>query len=85
MTEPPPQRMTDDQLATIADAFANLLALLRDADPGDKAELYSRIGLRMTYRSEPETAIAEVVTPAMDRVFDRCPRGDLNPHALYGH
>jgi hypothetical protein len=74
LTEAPPQRMTADQLDAIADAFRDLLALLRDADPRDKAELYSRLGLRMTYRPGRETVIAEVVTPAT-RVFDWCPRG----------
>ncbi len=73
--------MTTDQIGTIADAFHDLLRLLRDADPRDNAELYSRIGLRMTYRRGPETLIAEVCTPASSRVFDWCPRGDLNPHA----
>jgi hypothetical protein len=29
--------------------------------------------------------IAEVISPAIDGVLDVCPRGDLNPHALYGH
>ncbi len=80
LTEAPPQRMPSDQLDAIAEAFSDLFTLLRDADPRDKAELYSRIGLRMTYRPGPETVIAEVVTPANARVFDWCPRGDLNPH-----
>jgi site-specific DNA recombinase len=70
--------MTDAQLATIADAFGSLLDLLRHADPRGKAELYSRIGLRMTYQPGAETMIAEVVTPAINRVFDGCPRGDTN-------
>jgi len=65
--------MTDDQLDAIAAAFGSLFALLRDADPRDKAEPYARIGLRMTYRPGPETMIAEVVTPAIG-VFDGCPR-----------
>ncbi|WP_092546296.1 recombinase family protein [Actinoplanes derwentensis] len=81
LTEAPPQRMTTDQIDAIAEAFDDLFRLLRDADPRDKAELYSRIGLRMTYRPGPETLIAEVCTPASSRVFDWCPRGDLNPHA----
>jgi hypothetical protein len=34
-----PQRMTDDQIAAIVDAMGGLLALLRDADPRDKAEI----------------------------------------------
>ncbi|GAA4955939.1 recombinase family protein [Actinoplanes utahensis] len=81
LTEVPPQRMTTDQIDAIAEAFNDLFRLLRDAEPRDKAELYSRIGLRMTYRPGPETLIAEVSTPASSRVFDWCPRGDLNPHA----
>ena len=60
------------------DAFNDLL---RDVDPRDKAQLYSRISLRMACRPSPETLIAEVATPASSRVFDWCPRGDLNPHA----
>nr|WP_242625355.1 recombinase family protein [Krasilnikovia cinnamomea] len=79
LTEAPPQRMTGDQLDTIADAFNDLFRLLRDADPRDKAELYSRIGLRLTYQPGPETMIAEVVTPANSRVFDWCPRIDTHP------
>jgi hypothetical protein len=31
--------MTDDQIAAIVDAMGGLLALLRDADPRDKAEI----------------------------------------------
>jgi site-specific DNA recombinase len=45
LTEAPPQRMPSDQLDAIAEAFTDLFRLLRDADPRDKAELYSRIGL----------------------------------------
>jgi site-specific DNA recombinase len=81
LTEAPPQRMTADQLDAIAEAFNDLLGLLRGADPPDKAELYSRLGLRMTYQPGPEIVNAEVGTPANARVFDWCPRGDLNPHA----
>jgi site-specific DNA recombinase len=81
LTEAPPQRMSDDQLDAIAEAFKDLLGLLRGADPRDRAELYSRIGLRMTYQPGPETVMAEVCTPADLRVFDMCPEGDLNPHA----
>ncbi|GAA0577187.1 recombinase family protein [Paractinoplanes ferrugineus] len=81
LTEAPPQRMPTEQLDAIAEAFKDLLSLLRDADPRDRAELYSRLGLRMTYQPGPETLMAEVATPADLRVFDMCPEGDLNPHA----
>ena len=67
--------MSADQIDAIAEAVNGLFRLLRDADPRDKAELYSRISLRTTYRPGPETLIAEVCTSANDlRVFDWCPR-----------
>ncbi|MBL7255943.1 recombinase family protein [Paractinoplanes lichenicola] len=81
LTEAPPQRMGSDQLDAIADAFNDLFRLLRAADPQDRAELYSRIGLRLTYKPGSETLMAEVATPADLRVFNTCPEGDLNPHA----
>jgi hypothetical protein len=45
-----------------------LHALLQDADPLDKAEIYARIGLRLTYKPGTETAIAEVTSTAIDGV-----------------
>jgi hypothetical protein len=71
--------MATDQRDAIAEAFKDLLGLLLDADPRDRAELYSRLGLRMTYQPGPETVIAEVHTPADLRVFDMCPEPELNP------
>ncbi|MGA5300062.1 hypothetical protein ACPCHT_09055 [Nucisporomicrobium flavum] len=40
--------MTSEELEAIADAFNDLFKLLRDADPRDKVELYSRMGLGPT-------------------------------------
>ena len=85
LTEAPPQRMSSDRLDAIAEAFKDLSELLRDADPRDKAELNSRIGLQLTYKSGPETLIAEVATPANDRVFDWCPEGDTNQYPIHTH
>ncbi|MDI6105696.1 recombinase family protein [Actinoplanes sp. NEAU-A12] len=77
----PPQRLNEGQITAIVDGLGSLLAVLRAADPRDKAELYSRIGLRMTYRPGLETLKAEVVSDDFGRVLNVCPRGDLNPHA----
>jgi site-specific DNA recombinase len=82
LTGAPPQRMSAGQIDAIAEAFDDLFRLLRDADPRDKAELYSRIGLRMAYRPGPETLIAEVSTPASSRVFDWCPMIDTNEYHM---
>ena len=77
--------MSEDQIAEIVEALGGLLGLLKTADRRDRAEIYSRIGLRMTYRPDTETVLAEVVSNDLDCVPKWCPRGDLNPHALYGH
>jgi site-specific DNA recombinase len=76
-----PARMTEDQIGKIVEGLGGLLGLLRDADPRDRAEVYARIGLRLTYQPGTKTVIAEVTAPAINRVDDMCPRGDLNPHA----
>ncbi|MEV4709309.1 recombinase zinc beta ribbon domain-containing protein [Actinoplanes sp. NPDC049316] len=81
VSEAPPQRLNDDQIAAIVDGLGSLLTVLRGADPRDKAELYSRIGLRMTYKPGPKTLKAEIVSTDLGRVLNVCPRGDLNPHA----
>ena len=81
LTDAPPQRMTEDQIAAIVDAFGGLLGHLKRADQQDRAEIYTRIGLEMTYRPGTETVIAEVRSNEINRVPVWCPRGDLNPHA----
>jgi site-specific DNA recombinase len=80
---PKSARMTEDQIGEIVEGLGGLLGLLRGADPADRAEVYARIGLRLTYRPGPETVIAEVISPAINGVDDVCPRGDLNPHVWH--
>ncbi|HZO65990.1 MAG TPA: recombinase family protein [Kribbellaceae bacterium] len=76
----PPQRLNEDQIAAIVDGLGTLLGILRAADPRDKAEVYSRIGLRMTYAPGPETIKAEVVSDDLGRVLNVCPRGNTNQY-----
>ena len=42
--------MTGEQIASIVTALGDILAVLRAADPADKAEIYSQLGLRLTYQ-----------------------------------
>ena len=54
--------MTKDQIAAIvADLsdLSDLLAVLQDADPADKAEIYTRLRLRLTYKPQDSTIRAE--------------------------
>jgi site-specific DNA recombinase len=72
------QRLTEDQIAKIVEGLGGLLALLHNADPLDRTEIYARVGLQMTYRPGTETVIAEVISPAIDGVLDVCPT-DTDP------
>jgi site-specific DNA recombinase len=76
LTEAPPERMNEDQIAVIVEALGGLLGLLKGANRSDRAEIYSRIGLRMTYRPGTETMLAEVVSSDLDGVPTWCPRTD---------
>jgi site-specific DNA recombinase len=51
-------------------ALSDLTGLLRDADPVDKAELYGRMGLMLTYHPEKRTVEARV-QPDLHRMCRR--------------
>jgi site-specific DNA recombinase len=54
----PKQGMSRDEIASIVNGLADLLAVLRDADLADKAEIYSQLGLRLTYQPDgPEPIV----------------------------
>jgi site-specific DNA recombinase len=54
----PQQGMSRDEIASIVNGLADLLAALRDAEPTDKAEIYSQLGLRLTYEPDgPEPIV----------------------------
>jgi hypothetical protein len=72
----PPQRLNENQTAAIVDGLGGLATVLREAEPRDKAELYSRIGLRMTYKLGAKTLKAEIISDDLGRVLNVCPRGD---------
>jgi site-specific DNA recombinase len=51
--------MSREEIASVVAALSDLLAVLRDADPADKAEIYAQLGLRLTYRPQDKTVRAE--------------------------
>ncbi len=57
------RRMTRDEIRGLVDAFGGLLRVLRDADPGDKLEVYRQLGLRLTYSHDNHTVLAEARPP----------------------
>jgi site-specific DNA recombinase len=56
----PAQPPADGQIDAIATAYGKLLGRLQHAEPHHKADLYSRLGLRMTHRPGPHTINLEI-------------------------
>ena len=79
-----PRRLIREEIATVITAINDVMAVLRDADPASKAELYGQLELRLTYHPAPRTVTARADLRRSCTELS-CPRGDLNPHALYGH
>jgi len=52
--------MRRSQIADLVRALSDIVAVLRDADPDDKAEVYRQLGLRLTYQTETQTVRAAV-------------------------
>jgi site-specific DNA recombinase len=79
-----PARLTSEEISAMVNAITDIVTLLGNADPADKAELYSQLGLRLTYNPGPRTVTCRAEI-GRSCTKGSCPRGDLNPHALLGH
>jgi hypothetical protein len=71
----PKQTMTTDEITAIVNGLADLLLVLREAEPADKTEIYSRLGLRLTYQPDgPEPIVrteVSVMSPVQHWSFER--------------
>jgi len=52
------------------------MRVLKDADPADKAEIYSQLGLTLTYHPNEKRVVAEA-RPASIVYVGACPRTEL--------
>jgi site-specific DNA recombinase len=72
--------MFDNQgeIESIVTALADLLGVLRDADPADKADIYTRLSLKLTYQPADQVVRTEVnmISAAKHWVFESV-RGGL--------
>ena len=61
MKRPTSQRppMSREEIASIVNTLADLRAVVHDADPADKAEIYAQLGLKLTYQPQSRTVRAE--------------------------
>ncbi|WP_026189944.1 hypothetical protein [Salinispora mooreana] len=55
-----PHRLTRAEITALVTALGDIAAVLRDADPADKAKVYRQLGLRLNYQPETQTVRAEV-------------------------
>lgn len=53
------QRMTAEEITGVVASLWDLMSVLPNADPADKAQIYSHLGLALTYHSGSQTARAE--------------------------
>jgi hypothetical protein len=54
---------SQDDIKSIVERFARPAALIRDANPADKAEIYKGLNLVLTYQPEAQTVYAEARQP----------------------
>ena len=63
--------MSREEISSVVSALSDLLTVLRSADPADKAEICTQLGLRLTYQPGDDPAVrAEVhIVPAQHWQF----------------
>ena len=59
------RRMSRDEIETVVTAFGNLARIVQQADPQDKADIYAKLRLTLTYQPE-EKEVQATVKPALN-------------------
>ncbi|WP_329101498.1 recombinase family protein [Micromonospora sp. NBC_01699] len=72
-------RMTRSEITTLVHALGDMVTVLQDADPVDKAEVYRQLGLRLIYYPDTQTVRTEIDLNAHRGVTVRV-RGGIRPH-----
>lgn len=75
--DPRRQVLTTDQIASRIAEIGDIPSALAAAQPDDKAQLYSELGLTMIY--DPSASAVRVTARPLSSMYVKgCPRGDLN-------
>jgi hypothetical protein len=51
--------MTRDEITSLVQSIGDIMQAIKDADPADKAEIYSQLGLTLTYHPNEKRVVAE--------------------------
>lgn len=72
------REISEKEIAEMIPRLAEMAKVIKKADPADRNDLYTQMGLHLIY--DPlERVVAVEARPNMYQ--SACPRGDLNPHA----
>jgi site-specific DNA recombinase len=72
------RQMTPDDIATIVAALGDLTHIVHRADPADKAEIYSQLGLTLTYQPD-RRLVQAAVKPSLNMRKGFVSEGGLEP------
>jgi site-specific DNA recombinase len=75
------RRMTDEEIMNLVTELGGIMEALKDADPADKAEIYRRIGLTLTYHPQEKRVAAEA-RPNSIMYVGTCPRTDYTKNPM---
>ncbi|MFF4951241.1 recombinase family protein [Streptomyces chattanoogensis] len=67
-------RMTRDEIARLVRSISDLTTVIRQADPQDKAEIYRRLGLQLTYTPGRQSVRVELAPDPHIAHNDKTPR-----------
>ena len=81
--ERPSEPLSADVLRSIIERLGNMAEVLAEADPTDKAELYSALGIELVYR--PEQEFLSVTSRPLAGVQQSVSEGGLEPPRPFGH
>jgi site-specific DNA recombinase len=73
------RQMSRDEIEAVVTALGDLARVAQEADPGDKADIYAKLRLTLTYQPG-EKLVQATIKPGLNMC-----KGYLNPHALLGH
>jgi len=67
--------MTRLEISDLVAALGDIITVLTHADPADKAEIYTQLGLHLTYEPGAHRVIAKT-KPKRSCTKGTCPRGE---------
>jgi site-specific DNA recombinase len=76
--------MNRDEIAAIVAALGEIARVVQEADPADKADIYAKIRLTLTYQPE-ERLVKAVIKPGLDMRKWSVSEGGLEPPYPFGH